>query len=90
MLYPYATLSDETEVAHSENKLGNGEFLVAVRFEKADEKYTFKVLEIELPTYRILKVNGFTKDEAQKLLEYTRNNCSLILEYSQKGGMANA
>ena len=90
MLYAYATLSDETEVAHSENKLGNGQFLVTVRFERPDEKYTFKVLEVELPTYKILKVHGYTKDEVKGLLGYTRNNCSLILEYSQKGGIANA
>jgi len=39
MFYPYVTLADETEVVHSENKKGNGEYQVVVRFEKPDEVY---------------------------------------------------
>ena len=84
---PYMTLWDETAVVHT---CGEDEREIKVYFEQPDEEFFFKYLELKLYSLDIIKKHGFTNDEVEKLLEFSKNNSDLIMEYAKVGGAANA
>lgn len=86
-MYPFLTLSDDTEITHSE-------FLpsqkVKVYVEKPDEKDCFHHFTCYLPDYSVEEVYGFDDDEVKKYLNVIRSTAHLIMEFSKEGGFERA
>ena len=87
MMYPFLTLDDDTEIVHSEKKADG---TVKVYVEKPDEADFFHNAVCWLPDFRWEAVNGFSADEIARYDEIVRSTAHLILEFSQRGGFANA
>ena len=86
MMYRYMTLSDGTEIAHSEMK-DNGR--VKVYIEKPVYG-GFHYATCWLPDYEWQVIVGFTEEEQNHLKEFVEANAHLIIEFSQEGGFDNA
>lgn len=90
MYYPYCTIGymqgGEIEVIHTPYKNG----CTVVHFEQPDAVYCFKTLDVVIPSYKITSRVGFNDDEVAQLIEFCKNNASLLIKYSQEGGIANA
>ena len=86
MIYPYLTLSDETEVVHSGIELKDGKETVRVYFEKPVETGFFTA-ECTLPQRTWSKVKGFSPDELDSFLVFINRQVDLFYEYARKGGM---
>ena len=87
MIYPFMTLKDNTEVAHTE-KLSDG--TVKVFFEKADITDGFHSAVCILPECIWEDVDGFSKDEMNYFENYIKSISHLIIEFAEKGGFENA
>ncbi|MBQ9686183.1 MAG: hypothetical protein IJV41_06515 [Oscillospiraceae bacterium] len=87
MMYPFLTLTDETEIVHSEMK-PDGQ--VKVYIERPDEKDGFHHASCFLPSYRWEDVSGFSKEEISHYQEILESTAHLILRFSQNGGFENA
>ncbi len=87
MVYPFLTLSDGTEIVHSE-LLEQGR--VRVYVEKPDEKDCFHNAVCYLPDYRWESINGFSDDEIQKYQKVIESTAHLIIEFAQYGGFDHA
>ncbi len=87
MMYPLMTLSDETEIVHSDMK-ENG--TVKVYIERPDEKYGFRHATCWLPQYKWEDIYHFSKEEIEQLEEIIRSAAHLIIEFSQEGGFEHA
>lgn len=86
MYYPYCTIMESIEVVHT--PLVNG--CTTVHFQKPDPMYSYKTLDCVLPEYKVTNVVGFTDVEVSELVDFCRNNASLLLKYAKEGGIANA
>lgn len=87
MMYPYMTLSDETEITHSQTFDENGVKSVEVHFERATDN-GFDTARFSLPSYRILLREGqYTDEEIEKFKTFLRNNAHLIYEFAENGGI---
>lgn len=86
MVYPYATLSDTTEVVHSEMK-PDGK--VKVYIEKAVYN-GFHNATCYLPDYTWKNIVGFSEVEMKYYKEFVENNAHLIMEFAREGGFENA
>lgn len=86
-MYPFMTLDDETEIVHSEM---SADGRVKVYIEKPDEKDCFHHATCYLPEYIWEDIVGFTEEEMERYQEIVQSTAHLILEFSQKGGFANA
>ncbi len=86
MVYPYATLSDETEVVHSEMKPDGR---VKVYIEKSVYN-GFHHATCYLPDYTWEGIVGFSDTEMAYLKEFVENNAHLIIEFAKAGGFENA
>ena len=62
MMYPFLTLSDETEIVHSEYLPDN---TVKVYVEKPDEKDCFHHMTCILPSLTVVENFGFSKKEIE-------------------------
>lgn len=87
MMYPFITLNDETEIVHSEMRPDD---TVKVYLERPDEKDGFHFATCYLPAYKWEDINGFTDEEILHLHKFLESTAHLIIEFSQKGGFANA
>ena len=87
MMYPFLTLSDETEIVHSERK-PDGQVLVYI--ERPDEKDGFHNASCFLPSYRWEEINGFTPEEIAYYQSVIESTAHLILRFAQNGGFENA
>lgn len=87
MMYPYVTLSDDTEITHSEMQADGS---VKVYIETPDSEGGFHNAVCYLPKYEWENVNGYSDKEMEYFKEFVRNNAHLIMEFSQKGGILNA
>ena len=87
MMYPFMTLSDDTEITHSEMKADGS---VKVYIETPDEVDGFHNAVCWLPKYRWEDINGYSDEEMQQFKSLVKNNAHLILEFSTKGGFKNA
>lgn len=86
MLYPYMTLSDGTEIVHSQVLEGNR---VVVHFERSnDQEYCFATCE--LPNYTWKNIEGYSEQEIAFFNEFAQHNAHLIYDYAAKGGAASA
>ena len=86
MMYPFMTLSDGTEIVHSEKRADNR---VKVYLEKAVYG-GFHNATCYLPDYTWEDVIGFSEADMQYYKTFVENNAHLIIEFSQKGGFSNA
>ena len=86
MMYPYITLSDDTEITHSEIK-ENGS--VKVYIEKAVYD-GFSHATCYLPDYTWEDIVGFSEEEVNYYKKLIENNAHLILEFAKEGGFQNA
>ena len=87
MMYPFLTLDDETEIVHSQML---PDVRVRVYIEKPDEKDCFYHATCYLPGYEWEDIYGFSESEMERYREVVRSTAHLVLEFSQKGGFANA
>lgn len=87
MMYPFMTLTDDTEIVHSD-LLDGGE--VKVYVETPDEKDGFHNMTLYLPSYRITEINGYTQAEVDRFMEIIKSTAHLIIEFSRDGGFENA
>lgn len=87
MMYPFLTLSDETEIVHSELLEDNS---VKVYIEKPDEVDCFHHMTCLLPSYEIKEVFGFEPKEVDKYMNLVHDTAHLILQFAKEGGFANA
>lgn len=83
MFYPYITWGNGLQVAYSEVKRDG---TVLVRFELPDEKFVFKFLECELPSYRVVTNNGFSSNEEAQLIDFCRHHAHLMMTGARNGG----
>lgn len=87
MMYPFMTLTDNTEIVHSDT-LKNGE--VKVYIEKPDEKDCFHHATCFLPEYRWEDIYGFTDKEINYFQGLLESTAHLIIRFAQEGGLENA
>lgn len=87
MMYPYITLSDETEIIHSQIMQDeDGTSSVIVHFERPTET-GFDTARCSLPSYKWIKREGFTEQEIAGFEEFLKYNAHLIFKYAQNGGI---
>lgn len=86
MMYPYMTLSDETEIVHSQIIEENGQKKVIVNFERPTEEGVDSV-RCELPEYRRTEKKGYTDAEIRMFEQLLQSNAHLIYRYAGNGGV---
>ncbi|MCI8374881.1 MAG: hypothetical protein HFI29_05510 [Lachnospiraceae bacterium] len=83
MMYPFMTLSDNTEIVHSDM---GPDGRVKVYIEKPDEKVCFRHATCWLPGYVWEDIFAFSSEEIKGLQEIIESTAHLIMEFSQEGG----
>ncbi|MFI3237378.1 MAG: hypothetical protein R3Y47_05030 [Lachnospiraceae bacterium] len=87
MMYPYMTLSDNTEIVHSHIIEENHEIKkVIVHFERPTE-CGFDSARCELPHYKWIEQSGYSLDEIEVFEQLLKNNAHLIYKYAAIGGI---
>jgi hypothetical protein len=86
MMYPYITLSDETEITHSHIIEENNIQKVEVHFERPNED-GFDVARCILPSYTWIKIKGYTGEEIEEFNEILRHNAHLFYKYASIEGI---
>ena len=76
MMYPYMTLSDDTEITHSEM---HEDGTVEVYIETPDERDGFHNIKCILPQYLWLDNNGYSAAELEYYKELVTNNAHLTI-----------
>lgn len=89
MMYPFMTLSDDTEVVHSDAYEVNDVEMVKVYFEKPVYG-GFHSAECYLPDYKWDNVEGFSQEEISGFEEYLRSISHIIIRLAREGGFDNA
>lgn len=79
MLYPYMTLTDETEIVHSQIIEEQGEKKIIVHFERPTEN-GFGSARCELPSYRWILQDGYSDAEISDFEELLKKNTWQIWE----------
>lgn len=87
MMYPYMTLSDETEIVHSQIIEEGGQKKVFVHFERPTEN-GFDSARCELPEYRWVSREGFSDGEIQMFEKLLESNAHLLYKYAANGGIS--
>ena len=85
-MYPYMTLSDETEITHSHVIEEEGLQSVEVHFERPRSN-GFDMARCVLPTYIWIKCEGFSDEEIKKFEAFLHNNAHLLYRYAASGGI---
>lgn len=85
-MYPYMTLSDETEIVHSQIIEENGLKKVIVNFERPTEN-GFDSARCELPSYRWTERSGYTDEEIKLFEQLLHSNAHLLYRYAENGGI---
>ena len=86
MSYPFLTLSDDTEITHSE-LLPDGSVKV---FVENPIYCDFHSATCMLPSYEWCDVQGFTDVELDEYRKMIANSAHLIMRYAERGGFLNA
>jgi len=86
MMYPYMTLSDETEIVHSHLKEENSVKTVLVHFERPKLE-GFDSARISLPSYQWILRDGFTDDEIKTFESYSARHAHNLFYYAEIGGI---
>lgn len=85
MMYPYITLSDDTEITHSHIIDEDEVQTVEVHFERPTEQ-GFCSARCVLPSYKWLFNDGFSPDEIAFFEELLQHNAHLLYRYAAQGG----
>lgn len=86
MMYPYLTLSDETEIVHSQIIEKDGIQRIEVHFERPTEN-GFCTARCVLPEYKWIKIEGYSKEEIEMFEKLLQSNAHLIYKYAKMGGV---
>ena len=89
MLYPFMTLTDETEIVHSEILEKDGKEKVKVVIEKPVMN-GFHSAVCWLPDYRWENIKGFTPQEIQEYQAFIASVAHVIIELARDGGFSRA
>ena len=85
-MYPYMTLSDGTEIVHSQLLEQDGVQKVVVNFERPTED-GFDSARCELPSYRWLSAEGYSPEELAFFRQLLESNAHLLYKYAANGGI---
>ncbi len=86
MMYPYMTLSDETEIVHSQIIDDGGKKKVLVHFERPTDN-GFDSARCELPDYNWIYKNGYSDSEIEMFENLLHSNAHLLYKYAASGGI---
>lgn len=86
MMYPYMTLSDETEIVHSQIIDDDGKKKVFVHFERPTDN-GFDSARCELPDYNWIYKNGYSDSEIEMFENLLHSNAHLLYKYAASGGI---
>jgi len=85
-MYPYMKLADETEIVHSHLIEEDGVQKVLVNFERPTEN-GFDSARCELPSYRWIMNEGYSKQELLQFNQFLCDNAHLFYKYAATGGI---
>lgn len=88
-MFPYLTFSDGTEVVYSKILENDGVKTVQVHFECPIDG-GFKSARCELPSYKWLFNEGYTREEISFFIDFLEHNAHLFFEFAAEGGMKSA
>lgn len=86
MMYPYMTLSDETEIVHSQLIEDKGIKKVIVNFELPTDN-GFDSARCELPEYKWTEKEGYSDEEIAFFEKLLHSNAHLLYKYAANGGI---
>ncbi len=86
MMYPYMTLSDETEIVHSQLIEDKGIKKVIVNFERPTDN-GFDSARCELPEYKWTEKEGYSDEEIAFFEKLLHSNAHLLYKYAANGGI---
>ena len=86
MMYPYMTLSDETEIVHSQLIEDKGIKKVIVNFERPTDN-GFDSARCELPEYKWIENEGYSDEEIAFFEKLLHSNAHLLYKYAANGGI---
>lgn len=86
MMYPYMTLSDETEIVHSQLIEDKGIKKVIVNFERPTDN-GFDSARCELPEYKWTEKEGCSDEEIAFFEKLLHSNAHLLYKYAANGGI---
>ena len=86
MMYPYMTLSDETEIVHSQLIEDKGIKKVIVNFERPTDN-GFDSARCELPEYKWTEKEGYSDEEIAFIEKLLHSNAHLLYKYAANGGI---
>ena len=86
MMYPYMTLSDETEIVHSQLIEDKGIKKVIVNFERPIDN-GFDSARCELPEYKWTEKEGYSDEEIAFFEKLLHSNAHLLYKYAANGGI---
>ena len=86
MMYPYMTLSDETEIVHSQLIEDKGIKKVIVNFERPTDN-GFDSARCELPEYKWTEKEGYSDEEIAFFEKLLHSNTHLLYKYAANGGI---
>ena len=86
MMYPYMTLSDETEIVHSQLIEDKGIKKVIVNFERPTDN-GFDSARCELPEYKWTENEGYSDEEIAFFEKLLHSNAHLLYKYAANGGI---
>ena len=86
MMYPYMTLSDETEIVHSQLIEDKGVKKVIVNFERPTDN-GFDSARCELPEYKWTENEGYSDEEIAFFEKLLHSNAHLLYKYAANGGI---
>ena len=86
MMYPYMTLSDETEIVHSQLIEDKGIKKVIVNFERPTDN-GFDSARCELPEYKWTEKEGDSDEEIAFFEKLLHSNAHLLYKYAANGGI---
>ena len=86
MMYPYMTLSDETEIVHSQLNEDKGIKKVIVNFERPTDN-GFDSARCELPEYKWTEKEGYSDEEIAFFEKLLHSNAHLLYKYAANGGI---
>ena len=86
MMYPYMTLSDETEIVHSQLIEDKGIKKFIVNFERPTDN-GFDSARCELPEYKWTEKEGYSDEEIAFFEKLLHSNAHLLYKYAANGGI---
>ncbi len=86
MMYPYMTLSDETEIVHSQLIEDKGIKKVIVNFERPTDN-GFDSARCELPEYKWTEKEEYSDEEIAFFEKLLHSNAHLLYKYAANGGI---